>query len=63
VGLIYATALLYEEGETMEKNSKIKKLSKTNTKQEMLEAYNTLLQQLQEREKTELNPEWKQGRS
>ncbi|MFH1901017.1 MAG: hypothetical protein ABIK26_02050 [Candidatus Omnitrophota bacterium] len=47
----------------MEKNSKIKKLSKTNTKQEMLEAYNTLLQQLQEREKTELNPEWKQGRS
>ncbi|MBU0694229.1 MAG: hypothetical protein KKC11_06120 [Candidatus Omnitrophica bacterium] len=47
----------------MEKNSKIKKLSKTNTKQEMLEAYNTLLQQLQEREKTELKPEWKQGRS
>jgi len=43
----------------MEKNPKIKKLSKVNTKQEMLEAYNALLQQLQEREKTELKPEEK----
>ncbi|MBU0693436.1 MAG: hypothetical protein KKC11_02025 [Candidatus Omnitrophica bacterium] len=41
----------------MEKNPK--KLSKVNTKQEMIEAYNALLQQLQEREKTELKPEEK----
>lgn len=40
-----------------EKDLSAKKLSMASTKQEMLEAYNTLLKQLQEKEKTELRPE------
>lgn len=40
-----------------EKETAAKRLSMASTKQEMLEAYNTLLKQLQEKEKTELRPE------
>ena len=38
------------------KDFKIKKISMSNTKQEMLEAYNSLLKQLQERSERELKP-------
>lgn len=40
-----------------EKETAIKKLSMASTKQEMLEAYNSLLKQLQEKERAELRPE------
>jgi len=43
----------------MEKNIQAKKISLSNTKQEMLAAYNTLLKQLQEKEELELKPEKK----
>ena len=39
------------------KKSEPKKLSTTNTKQEMLEAYNLVLKQLREKEESELKPE------
>jgi hypothetical protein len=41
------------------KKGEPKKLSTTNTKQEMLEAYNTVVKQLKEKEETELKPEKK----
>jgi hypothetical protein len=43
----------------MEKNIQPKKISLSNTKQEMLAAYNAVLKQLQEKEETELKPEKK----
>jgi hypothetical protein len=43
-----------------EKNPTEKKLSKTNTKQEMLDSYNALLQQLQEKERTDVKPQIEQ---
>ncbi|MFH1548805.1 MAG: hypothetical protein ABID32_05825 [Candidatus Omnitrophota bacterium] len=43
----------------MEKTEQIKKISKVNTKQEIMDAYNVLLKQLEEKEKTELKPEEK----
>lgn len=43
----------------MEKTEQIKKISKVNTKQEMMDAYSELLKQLEEKEKTELKPEEK----
>ena len=43
----------------MDEKKEPKKLSTTNTKQEMLEAYNTLLKQLQEKREGELKPERK----
>src|SRR6185436_19341077 len=42
-----------------EKKLPARKLSLTNTKQEMLNAYNELAKQLQERRETELKPEEK----
>ncbi len=42
-----------------DKNGQPKKISKVNTKQQMLDAYNVLLKQLEEKEKTELKPEEK----
>jgi len=42
-----------------DRNEKPKKISKVNTKQQMLDAYNALLKQLEEKEKTELKPEEK----
>ncbi|MBI4621624.1 MAG: hypothetical protein HY736_00190 [Verrucomicrobia bacterium] len=42
-----------------EKTTPAKKLSDKNTKQEMLEAYQTLAKQLEEKRQTELNPERK----
>jgi hypothetical protein len=42
-----------------EKKAQPKKISVTNTKQEMMEAYNTLLKQLEEKRETELKPEKK----
>lgn len=44
----------------VEKISGERKLSKLNTKQEMLDAYNTLLRQLQEKDKTDLKPQLEQ---
>ena len=43
----------------MDENKDVKKLAMTNTKQEMLDAYNTLLKQLQEKQAGELRPEKK----
>ncbi len=43
-----------------EKTSPIKKLSEKSTKQEMLEAYQTLAKQLEEKRQAELNPERRQ---
>lgn len=43
----------------MEEKKEIKKLSMTSTKQEMLDAYSTLLKQLQEKQAGELKPEKK----
>ena len=43
----------------MDEKKEAKKLAMTNTKQEMLDAYNTLLKQLQERQAVELRPEKK----
>jgi hypothetical protein len=43
----------------MEKNIQPKKISLSNTKQEMLAAYNAVLKQLQEKEEAELKPEKK----
>ena len=43
----------------MEKNIQAKKIYLSNTKQEMLAAYNALLKQLQEKEEAELKPEKK----
>jgi hypothetical protein len=43
----------------MEKNIQAKKISLSNTKQEMLAAYNAVLKQLQEKEEAELKPEKK----
>lgn len=40
-----------------ETTKEIRKISPTNTKQEMLEAYNTLLKQIQERDSLDLKPE------
>ncbi len=40
-----------------EKTQAVKKLSMTSTKHEMLDGYNTLLKQLQDREKQELRPQ------
>ena len=42
-----------------EKNEKTKRLSLSNTKKEMLSAYNALLKQLQEKAEAELKPEKK----
>jgi hypothetical protein len=42
-----------------EKKAQARKLSPTSTKQEMMEAYNTLLKQLEEKRETELKPEKK----
>jgi hypothetical protein len=42
-----------------EKKGQPRKLSPTSTKQEMMEAYNTLLKQLEEKRETELKPEKK----
>ena len=44
---------------TDEKSQQPRKLKMSNTKQEMLEAYNTLLKQLQEKREAELKPEKK----
>ena len=46
-----------KEDKEMEKNIQTKKISLSNTKQEMLAAYNALLKQLQEKEEVELKPE------
>jgi hypothetical protein len=43
----------------MEEKKDVKKLVMTNTKQEMLDAYNTVLKQLQEKQAGELRPEKK----
>lgn len=43
----------------MDENKDVKKLAMTNTKQEMLDAYNALLKQLQEKQAGELRPEKK----
>ena len=43
----------------MEEKKDSKKLSMTSTKQEMLDSYNSLLKQLQEKQSGELKPEKK----
>ena len=40
-----------------EQNEKIEKISMTNTKKDMLEAYNNLVNQLQKKKESELSPE------